>query len=385
MAATGEAISALIRGLKKTGQVCPKSYAVLSSSTWNENDFSNVLFALTRYPSQNLNYLFVSKIEQQPEITNYSSFPQILRYIVNQNYKLSHGLIVRWGAALAETGNFRLMNSLMMKINLPPGVLGDLDRKLTEVDVKETTTVLSNLINNLTRSKHTFSPTSYESILRSASSLWFPSRELSFLLYSLPQSTLPVPSMSKYLEHFSGQVESKALIMSPQDRARLLFAYTAVWTKVSERIVALVIREADYESLLDEDIGVILRSLSQHPTFDDDFLSSQLEPRISSSLDLRRFNISSLVIAFTNRQFASPSLYLALKKASLDTNQNSANCFVLMKHPCCTKEDRELYEAEIKKATLREGNTERTKARLVSLGEENTAREFESFVQGLPA
>lgn len=377
MAARGNAVHTAAIQLRRYGELEPSQLTSLHKSTWSEGDFSTALFVLNRYPNESFASITLRKIEQEENITDFPAFPQLLKFAINNHRRVSLAVVARWGSHLARTGNFSLLNNLLLRTGssgLPSSMLQTLNDCLATSVVNITSTEIANLMSNLTKSKFKFAPESYETLLTAASKLWFPSRELGLLVYSMIRTTISPLTAVRYLGLFSGQIESKFLTMTAQDRARFLCAYTTVWSDISPKIIKAVMRDADLSLLEDSEVANILAALSRHPMRGDEAVFQAAEELIVEFHYVSSYTLSGLIHSFLRRKQGSNEFRNWLRRKALEKKTKlPSGLFLLWRNAKVGRDDREALEVELRKSLqVAEAVTSST-AQLLEAGDEEAA------------
>lgn len=346
----------------------------LQRGRWDESDFSTALYALNRYPNERLANITLRKIEQQENIIGFSVFPQLLRFAINSQRRVSSNVVARWGSHLASSANFPLLNQLLQRTGfhaLPSSMMEILNERLATSPQNIASTEIANLMVNLTRSRFQFSEKCYEGLLLSASKLWFPSRELGLLVYSMLKMTISPLTATRYLATFSGQIESKFLTMTAQDRARFLCAYATIWSDVSPKIIQAVMRDADLSLLEDSEIANILTALARHPIRGDDAVFQAAEELLTDNLQMSSYTLSIISHSFLRRKQGSKEFKdLLLKKALDEKVKHLTTIFLFWNSAEIGSDLRDLLEVELNKSLNSPGAVARSVVQLSDAGDE---------------
>jgi hypothetical protein len=377
MAAAESALSVAVRQLRRFGELDELTLSSLQRGTWEESDFSTALFALNRYPNEPLANITLRKIEQQENIIGFSVFPQLLRFAINNHRRVSPNVVARWGSHLATSANFSLLNQLLQRAGhsgLPTSMLEILNERLATSPENITSTEIANLMVNLTRSRFQFSEKCFEGLLISASKLWFPSRELGLLVYSMLKMSISPLTATRYLGTFSGQIESKFLTMTAQDRARFLCAYATIWSDISPKIIKAVMRDADLSLLEDSEVANILTALARYPIRGDDAVFQAVEELLIENLHISPFILSSITHSFIRRKQGSKEFKDLLLKKTLDEKiKHPISLFLFWNSAETGSDQRDLLEVELNKSLNSAGAVARSVTQLRDAGDEEAA------------
>lgn len=374
MAAAQSALNTAVKQLRRCGELEDATFMALQRGRWDESDFSTALYALNRYPNERLANITLRKIEQQENIIGFSVFPQLLRFAINSQRRVSSNVVARWGSHLASSANFPLLNQLLQRTGfhaLPSSMMEILNERLATSPQNIASTEIANLMVNLTRSRFQFSEKCYEGLLLSASKLWFPSRELGLLVYSMLKMTISPLTATRYLATFSGQIESKFLTMTAQDRARFLCAYATIWSDVSPKIIQAVMRDADLSLLEDSEIANILTALARHPIRGDDAVFQAAEELLTDNLQMSSYTLSIISHSFLRRKQGSKEFKdLLLKKALDEKVKHLTTIFLFWNSAEIGSDLRDLLEVELNKSLNSPGAVARSVVQLSDAGDE---------------
>ena len=375
-----------IKQLRRFGALELGTKTALQQQTWNEDDFSLALGALNRYPNDALAHTMLRKIEQQSNIISLPTFPQLMQFAIKSQRRVSPGVVSTWGEHLAQTSNFSMLNLLLVRIgshSTPVSMLKVLEKRLLSDSVTVTSTEVANLIVNLTKTKYQFQAECYETLLSAAAKLWFPSRELSLLVYSMIKTTLSPLTSARYLSYFSGQIESKLLTMAAQDRARFLCAYTSTWTEISPKIIRAVMRDADLSILEDGEIANILTVLAQKPIRGDEAVFQAAEELFLEYNYVPMFILASLTHSFQRRNQGSQEFWDFVNRFILEDKSKYHPCgaFLLYRKAEIGSKQRDVLELELRKRLQVRGSLASGMKVLLDAGDLAAAEELKRLAE----